>query len=301
LPEFTLPDFAHTYINNVRDRSIDLITYKIWNGLNILDLKKWLNNFEGDLEQYFAACILDALVFRSEEQLVAQAKELFTKKICNLLSKNGYILPHYSSFIDILKGSPNSDFRLVSVSNRNERPVKSSNLILRLYKRKLGFNENWFITPDEVEKEHNVGIKNFIFVDDFLGTGKQFYSMYRGYGFSLLLKDCTTIYAPLVAHEFGMNYLTENFPEVAVTSSETLDDDDNVFNHAFEDGINSPENAKIFYTMLLKKYKFVNLLPENEYGYGNLGLVYTFSHSSPDNCLNIIWDSQNSWNPLVRK
>ena len=82
LKQFTLPQNAKTYVNNVKDRSFALITHNIWNGVKSIDLKRWFKNFEGDLEEYFAACILDALIFRSEDQLVAQARELFTKKIC---------------------------------------------------------------------------------------------------------------------------------------------------------------------------------------------------------------------------
>ena len=230
LAEFSLPNFAQTYINTVKDRSYDLITYKIWNGMSNIDLKRWFNNFEGELEQYFAACILDALVFRSEAQLVSQASELFTKKICNALMATGYEFQTYSDLSNLLKGPANQNLRLVSVSNQSERPVKSSNLILRIYKRKLRFNENWFITPEEVELESSNGISTFIFIDDFMGTGKQFHSMYKNRGFALKLKNCTCIYAPLVSHEAGLKLLKDEFPEIIITSSESLNEEDDVFN-----------------------------------------------------------------------
>ena len=44
-----------------------------------------------------------------------------------------------------------------------------------------------------------------------------------------------------------------------------------------------------------------DLLDENKYGFGNLGLAYTFYHAAPDNCLNILWDNKNGWYPLIKK
>lgn len=301
MAQFELPQNAQTYINTVKDRSFDLISHKIWNGIRAIDLKRWFKNFDGEVEEYFASCILDALIFRSEEQLVAQARELFTKKLCAVLSGIGFDFKNYNDLTNLLKGPLNNQLRLVSVENKYERPGKSSNVILRIYKRRLGFNENWFITPVEVEREISNGINTFIFIDDFLGTGKQFDSMYKSYGFSLKLRTCNCIYAPLVAHSTGINLLQLNHSEIIVTSSENLNDDYDVFNHAFEDGINDPDGARKFYTQILAKNNFNNLLEENKYGFGNLSLVYTFSHSAPDNCLHIIWDNQNGWHPLVAK
>lgn len=303
MKEFTLPENSQTYVNTVKDRCQDLIQYKIWSGIKSLDLKRWFNNFNGDLEQYFAACILDALIYRSEDQLVALANELFTKKLYSSLESVGFQFEHYKSLIDLLKSSPTNQLRLVSVSTKNERPVKSSNMILRAYKRKLGLNENWFIHPNEVkiEKESN-GVNTFVFIDDFLGTGKQFQSMYKSYGFQLLLKKSNVLYAPLVAHSRGVGFLTDQNSNLVITASEYLNDNNDVFNNAFKDGINTPESAKSFYDELLTNNNFSDLLDENKYGFGNLGLAYTFAHSSPDNCLHIIWDNQNGgWHPLIAK
>ena len=56
---FILPREGVTYYHNVRDRCLDLIKFGIWEGISATDLRTWLNNFDGDLELYFAACLLD--------------------------------------------------------------------------------------------------------------------------------------------------------------------------------------------------------------------------------------------------
>jgi len=126
--------------------------------------------------------------------------------------------------------------------------------------------------------------------------------MYKFSGFSLLLKDCNAIYCPLVAHTKGIDNLKEKHSNLVVISAEYLDEKYDVFNYAFDDGVNNPDCARRFYDKLLKDNNFSILLEENQYGFGNLGLTYTFSHSSPDNCLNIIWDNNNGgWHPLIAK
>lgn len=298
---FSLPNNAHTYINTVRDRCHDLIQYKIWTGVKSIDLRRWLNNFSNDLESYFAACILDALIYRSNDQTLSLASELFTKKLPLYLNSVGFSFKDYRGLVDLLRSPLKNDLRLVSVALKNKWEIKSSNVILREYKRKLAFNENWFIHPDEVEREVSNGIQTFIFIDDFLGTGTQFSTMYKLYGFQGILKDCLKIYCPLVSHVVGRNHLNELYPNLVIISAEYLDNKHNVFNYAFDDGMNTPNGAKAFYENLLNDNEF-NLLEENKFGIGNLGLTYTFSHSSPDNCLNIIWDNNNGrWHPLIAK
>ncbi len=301
MKEFSLPKNAQTYINTVKDRCEDLIHHKIWGGIKILDLKRWFLNFDGELEQYFAACILDALIYRSDDQCTALANELFTKKLIKVLEGVGFKFESYKSLIELLKLNTTNELRLVSVSNKGERPDKSSSVILRSYRRKLGLNNNWFISPNEIDAAINMGITNFIFIDDFLGTGDQFNSMYSTYGFQLKLKDCNIFYAPLVAHSTGISNLKLANEMVTVVASEYLNEEFNVFNYAFEDGINGPECAKDFYNSFLNNKNFSDLPKENQYGFGNLGLAYAFSHSSPDNCLHIIWDDQNGWHPLIAK
>lgn len=302
MEKFNLPDYAETYIHTVKDRCVDLIDHKIWSGIKVLDLRRWFNNFDNEIEQYFSACILDHLIYRSEHQVDALAVELFTKKLPNKLRALGYQMNAHSSLLELLRKSVASDIRLVSVAIKNERPTKSANVILRGYRRNLGLNDNYFISPEEIDKEIIAGTNTFIFVDDFLGTGDQFYGMWKQYGLSLKLSSANALYAPLVAHEKGVEQLNKNCSEVEIVYAEYLSAESNVFQSAFNDGVNSPESARNFYDELLKKYQLdEGLLSENKYGHGCLGLAYTFCHSSPDNCLHIIWDKRNGWHPLIPK
>lgn len=300
MSKFSLPPNAETYIVTVKDRCMDLIRLNIWNGIKQDDLNRWFANFENELENYFAACILDALIFRSNDQVISLGNELFTKKLPSCLNENGHKFNNYRDLLDLLKSQPTNELRLVSVTLKNERPVKSSNLILRDFKRKIGLNDSWFIYPAEVAIEIKNGVKTFVFIDDFLGTGSQFEGMYKENGFALELSNSNSIYCPLVAHQTGIEFLNKKCQDVKIVASEFLNKELDVFSFAFNDGVNNEKNAKEYYDMLLDKYKF-ELPAENKYGFGNLSLAYTFYHSAPDNCLNIIWDNKNGWYPLIKK
>lgn len=299
---FKIPTSGETFIHNVKDRCLDLITHNIWNGIKAVDIKKWFNNFQGDEEQYFAACILDSLIYRSSDQVTALANQLFTKNIINHLNQNEPVFNDYRSLVTLLQQGKTDPFiRLVTVANKRELPGKSSDAILRLLRRKLELNASWFITPDEIDLQVKNGIKLFIFIDDFLGTGDQFLSMFDSYGLGLSMSKVTVLYAPLVAHSTGINKLSTKYPAVKVIAGEYLDEKANVFKYRFNDGINDEISSKELYNSLLKKYNFQNLPTTIQYGHGNLGLTYIFEDAIPDSNIHILWEKTDNWYPLVTK
>lgn len=301
MSEFKVPRNVEIYISNVRDRCSDLIRHGIWTGLDNVDINSWLKNFKTIEERYFSACILDYLIYRSYDQTEALAYHLFTKSLLSLAIKIGLPIVGHKGLIDILRSSENPKIRIVAVISRKDRPSKSSEVILRMFRRGvLNFNDALFIKPDEVHKEVNNGIENFIFIDDFLGTGEQFLSFYKEYGLELTLSEVNSIYAPLVAHEQGIKLLQDNFSELKIAYGELLKKKYNVFETAFKDEINTPEIARSFYLELLDKHNF-NLSDEIKFGHGNLGLAYGFSHAVPDNNLDILWNNNSNWAPLFRK
>ncbi len=54
-----------------------MIYTKIWDGLDPTRLRSWLTNFESTEEKYFAAKLLDTLIYRSANQTRAIMYYLF--------------------------------------------------------------------------------------------------------------------------------------------------------------------------------------------------------------------------------
>ena len=295
-----------SYIKEITERCEDLINTSIWHGIHVQRLRRWLNNFETEQEKYFAACILDNLIYRSEEQTTALLKQLFQRTLPDLTRRSISPVDTIYNWEERLKKSSTNcsvdpEIRLVTVTGRQDPPTKSAHQIARLMKRFLRIDEEWIINSWEIIENIRRNIKTFIFIDDFLGTGAQFENLIYDGQLNQVLSEAYFAYLPLTAHVQGINYLRGNFPSIHVSTTEILDETYGVFHKesaCFKDGINSPQTAKKFYYNLLRKYE-ISIAGPDRRGFGDLELAYIFQHAAPDNSLPILWwtDSEK-WYPL---
>ncbi|MGO9015598.1 MAG: hypothetical protein ACLQF0_11520 [Dissulfurispiraceae bacterium] len=296
-----MPEDGNTYTAEIIDRCLDLIFHGIWSGIDQMRLRRWFANFCTDEEKYFAACILDSLIYRSEDQTISLIWHLFQRILPDLIRYDSSPIGDTIDWQNALKRESSATdplIRLVTVVRRSDPPTKSAYVIARLMKRHLFIDERWIIKPWEVSDKIKQGVKIFLFIDDFLGTGDQFTSFFKSEDLVKQLPHIYAAYVPLVAHQTGVKHLRDTFSGLRVTSVETLDDSHNIFGNdssCFKDGTNTPDIAKQFYYELLRTRKmFIS-----ETGYGDLGLTYAFSHAAPDNCLPLLWwPHAVSWSPL---
>ncbi len=64
---FRVPDGQEHFYSYIVEKTKSLISEKAWLEMEALTLDAWLQNFETDEEKYFAAHMLDALIFRSNK------------------------------------------------------------------------------------------------------------------------------------------------------------------------------------------------------------------------------------------
>jgi len=268
-------------------------------------LLTWLNNFSTDEEKYFGACILDNLIYRSEQQTVALIRQLLERNLSDLTRRHPTPIGPIQDWLELLRTdpSPRHDLRLrlVVVVHRDDPPTKSAYVIARLMKRYLHVNANWIITPWSVADSINQGIRVFVYIDDFLGTGDQFSTVATLERLDSTFGHSYSVYAPLSAHVAGVSNLTVAWPQLKVAPVDFLDRTHSVFDDAsltFDDGKNTPAAAKAFYLDLLVS-RGITLSGCERRGYGGLELAYAFSHAVPDNCLPLLWYGDSSkWQPL---
>lgn len=299
---FILPKDYMVYVNQIHEKINDFINLNIWRGIEKMKLKQWLKNFTTDEEKYFAACILDNLIYRSDSQTESMLFNLISIDIPNL------ILNHKPAGVNPLvtlggfKNSVDPSIRLVCVKGEFDAPSKSSHFVARMLKRKMMINENWIITPDKIDSCLKSGTKCFVFIDDFLGTGDQFHEMAEDIKLKekLELVDTFFAYAPLTAHSDGVTFLNQSYPKLKITFVEKLDETNSVFNSAFNDGVNSPEGSRKFYIDFMKRKSGLgDLIKDSALGHGRLELTYVFEQSVPDNNISLIyWNLNSSINAL---
>jgi hypothetical protein len=303
---FRVPQDGLIYADELTERCVNLINYTIWAGMDTTSLRRWLKNFTTDEEKYFAACLLDALIFRSEDQTISLIHHLFQRILPDLNRSDPMPLP--SSF-DLAKLKKKSAFldpglRLVPVVRRSDAPTKSGYVIARYMKRELQIDERIIINPWEIPAKYANGIKTFLFIDDILATGDQFVKFLVAESLEPFLQLIYGAYVPLVAHTKGIHNLTQRFPDLRIRAVEKLDNSFSLFHDdcdCFNDGLNGPTSAKFFYYELLKK-KNITITGPDRRGFGHLELAYVFSHAAPDNCLPLFWYSDSAtWFPLFKR
>lgn len=297
---FAVPPYGYGFDSRILTRSLALIDRGIWGGLKPVRLKRWLKNFETEEEKYLAACVLDALIYRSDDQTTALLLHLFQHSLVDLTRRTPTVVGPVQDWLSILR-SPTSAIRLVAAVKQSDPPHKSAHLISRLMKRQLNVRQQWIAKPWELRQHLLTGAKVLVFIDDFLGSGKQFEELLRQERLEWIFTAATVIYAPFVAHVDGIAYLERAYPLLRIAAAEVLSEKHQLFHpscSSFNDGLNSHASAEAFYYDFLIR-KGIPLSSTDRLGFGGLGLTYAFEHAVPDNNLPILWwPGSGAWAPL---
>jgi hypothetical protein len=298
-----VPRDGDLYIQSVKGRCRDLIDAGIWQGITRLQLQAWLGNFITPEEEYFAACLLDALIYRSSDQTTALMSQLLHRTLPDLIRRDPLPRGSRVEWIDVLRDSTDRGIRVVPVIRDQDPPTKSGPLICRLYKRRFQLNDRWMIWPWQIESAVDAGVRTFLFVDDFVGTGTQFSRFCRRFDIVGRLKDAFAVYAPLVAHSTGLANLRRDYSSLRFCCVESLGDSHGLFGDGspwFSDGTNSTEAALAFYFDLLSRRR-IQVGEDYLIGFGKLGLAYAFEHAMPNNSIPLLWYRSANWSPLFNR
>lgn len=300
---FAIPERAETYVRDITQRCEELVESQIWRGIDIPRLRAWLANFTTPAESYFAARILDAFIFRSDPQTTALMIQLFQRSLPDMIRRAGVATGPIEDWLVRLRDlRDDPGIRLVPVIGQTDPPTKSGPLVCRLMKRHLRLNDKWMIWPVQIERARRRGIRTFLFVDDFLGTGNQFLNFIRSLRLAARYDNECFIYAPLVAHKKGIDRLRKRLSFIHVASVEQLDDSYCLFSPTsvhFNDGENTPELAKSFYLNFLHERGVA--LGRLTLGYSRLSLAFAFDHATPNASLPILWLPHPNLSPLLSR
>jgi hypothetical protein len=303
---FTLPNDGEIFIEQVLERCKNLISSGIWEGLTQIRLDTWMRNFASATGRYFGACVLDSLIYRSEKQTISLMEQLFQRTLPDLLRRHpppgGCSIPWGVSLRSPSFG-PYPSVCIVPVIRWGDPPTKSGPALARLYRRHLHLTEQWMIWPWQIDAAKKVGFSQFLFIDDFLGTGEQFCEFAKQFGLSTSLQGCYAVYAPLAAHKDGISMVQKCLPDLHVVTVEAIDNSYSLFSEEspwFNDGLNSPPMARDYYDALVATLQ-LPIKSDALRGYGKLSLAYAFNHATPDNCLPIIWSEGIGWKPLLER
>lgn len=219
--EFQLPRDGRIYVEQIIERCTALIQCGIWGDLSPSLLRRWMKNFTSDEERYFAACVLDSLIYRSKSQTLGLINQLFQRSLPDLTRQTPNPLGHVQDWQDRFKIHPSSGdpgVRLVAAVTSKDPPGKSAQIIVRYMMQHLRIPRHWIINPWEMRTSIGQGIQVFILVDDFLGTGDQFEGTVIDENLVPLFASNFVVYAPLTAHAEGIKHLRLKFKDLHLSA-----------------------------------------------------------------------------------
>lgn len=296
-----LPENSEYFVESVKNDCRQLIERGLWE-IRMARFDSWINQFCGPEEEFFSACLLDQLIFRTTQQFEAGLRSLFRSNL------NGQLFQDQSDLELLKKISERKDprIRIVPVICETDPPTKSGPLVLRRLQRILPIRDKWMCWPwQATEKISNGEVDFIVFVDDFLGSGTQFETFFKQWKFHTVSGDARYFYAPVVAHQDGLDHLSNNLPSVCVTPAETLNLSHGFFSDDVWDllgqGNITAEEARVWYEQFAERKGLCK--PNMMLGYGNLALTFGFSHSTPNNSLPILWleNEKTGWKPLLER
>lgn len=294
-----IPDCSPAFSASVFADCKKLIDAHIW-PISSASYENWTRQFTGPQERFFAASLLCCLNMRSRKQFEAGLVSLFRGSVSRELFPNDHDL--YLS--DLLQRN-GSRVRLVPVICDDDPPTKSGPLVMRRLQRLLRCHASTMVWPwRAVELMDEGKVDTIVFVDDFLGGGTQFEKFFKRWKFDVKLSAAAMVYAPVTAHQRGLDHLAGLWPQLHVVCGERLDTShgffsDDVWARVGHDTVSAPDAATWYEGFANSR----GIVPSStgHLGVGSLALTYGFEHSTPNNSLPALWYKSNSWQPLLER
>jgi hypothetical protein len=175
--------------------------------------------------------------------------------------------------------------------------AKSGSAIALFYKKQNELGGSRFLWASDLKAEHFRDDSAIIFLDDFIGSGRQSAQFWKNVIQPLVPKKstCKVILGTLVGYEAGIRYLKETtgFMPVVV---DTLTESDRPFSD-HSDVFPKPEEREKARSTVEKYGKL--LYPRYPFGYASAQSLVGFFYSTPNNTLPIFWSTEEHWQPLL--
>lgn len=305
---FTAPDDYLEFYDEVVRKSYALIELNYISGITKKNLNLWLDNFKTKEEKYFSSLLLDSIIYRNKNAIISLTMRIIQTILPNILEKlDIYKFKSIKEWEEKLisdvsyKGLP---FIFSTIDTVDGKCGKSGHELIRLLSKNEIINRN--LTLDLNFSKPNQSCKTVIFLDDLLGSGKQFEDFIK-LNLDKLSDIDNIIYCPLVAHETGLKRIKEFSLEISkriyVYPAEKINEKYNFFyqklnNSKSIDGINLDRDIIEFHEKLMINNNLVKDVNEI-YGFGSLGLLYFFETGIPNNTLPILRNQTKDWNRLI--
>lgn len=289
------------YCDEIWQRATNLQKLGITDPITNEQLRGWHAQFERQ-EEILACIILDQLMVRSQRQVFSLIDALFLSAASEISDS----FKDDTGLAECLRyRSTENTTHMVPVIGLNQSPTKSGPYILRLIQRRFRIADRNLIWPAQVSDLNEKKQQNLIFVDDFSGTGKQFIKFIQTSNLEKLPEthpNTNVFLFCLTIHENAILQINKEYPWIKILFAEKLDN-----SHHFINGNHYKRLSKIIdLSEIPNLYENVyqrtgHSSPNMKWGFGDLGLCYSFFHATPNNSIPLLWYESETWKPLISR
>lgn len=283
-------------------QSRKMIEIDFWDNITYLSFERWLENFQTDEEKYLAASILNNLIYRNRRSIKSMGCNIFNIILPQILEREDiYHIDSIDSWMSDINSSKKArqlPFRTCVIDNVDNKITKSGHVIHTFLQQDF-FDKNLGVKLDLLKDNKLPShVKSIVFFDDMLGSGTQLDNfMIQN---NLDDYDIKIIFIPFAAIRESALKIQGKYKNLIIHPVEYLDEQ-----HAFFSPLNnminradfySHEDFKVFYLELCRAKKI-----ETPLGFGDYGLSYVLSNSTPNNNLSLLWFENNNWDRLFKR
>lgn len=301
---FFVPERFADLIDTVVPRFRLLLHKQVVTGIDEWALDGWLSNFTTREDQYLAARLLESLTFRSGAMIASSINHLLECLLpCELRKVELFDYQNIEAFREALQqGNENNPLRFVAIEGSvDDLPGKSGSLIIRHYRQLANIGKGLTCRPENIAKLPD-SVRVLVFVDDMVGTGKQFLSFAKHYRLAEQATARRLYYCPLMAYVDGTSKIRRQAPWIQVLPVEEINSKQKFFQGSEQDQklwkVDLHNSVADVREHMRSLCEHGNIPPSTKY---TLDLLLGFEHSTPNNTLPIMWARSNRWNPLLRR
>ncbi len=168
------------------------------------------------------------------------------------------------------------------------------------------------MTPEKtLEELLTRGPRPVVFVDDFVGTGRQFVATWNRRVFvggnvtlsfgnvASTVRGANFYYCPLICSQAGYQVIRREVPQVTIVPAHLLSER---YSALHPHSVLWPDALRPGAISFVRNASLRAGIPESKWrGFGENGLALAFSHCVPDATMPIFYWEQDGWNPLIQR
>lgn len=298
-----VPEGHEDLSRHVFQRFRSLVVNQVIDIISPNDLDGWRRNFSTPEGQYLAAQMLSAAVIRTPKMINSSYQHI-----------SEIILPDLMRAAGIWKFSCIEDFTTALRSKQalaplkimpvdgiriDRRPGNSAETVLRNFSIATRTGDGYLWRADDPNSWTHT-TKLLVFIDDLLGTGRQFSKFAEAYDLKSLPPDTMCVYVPLLATTKGISAVRKSCPNVDLRPVEVLRAESGFFTEAADgsglwirDNVNKANDVRALYRQLTLEKQVPR---ESRF---SMDLTVLLPGRTPNNSLRAYWDASGKWRPLI--